>query len=304
MAKEKPLNAIIDREIARALVKSNHSETNDLLIDLVNYGSNLIARAFDQSSKNLSDSIIIGHFTKSAVAALDSIQIGFCEGSYLTIKLASRALLEISFQLEWVLKSDTEKRSKQFYVSLLRRKKRLNRLYTGSDSASQELFTQFRNRGFNDPNTLLSSKISEISEQNNAIDNILSKPEYDQINQDFDSVQTRNFDKNWYSLYGGPNTIRQLAKRLDKMVEYDVMYSSYSQYMHSSHFEKNVSFDSESIIFENIRDVENSLLDINFSCSMIFRVYRMITQKYLPSESEQFSLKYIQDWRDSYQKTK
>ena len=74
--------------------------------------------------------------------------------------------------------------------------------------------------------------------------------------------------------------------------------------MHSSHFEKNITFENNSVIFENIRSVENILPDLNFACSLIFRVYKWITQKYLPSEATQFSMKYIQDWREQYHKLK
>lgn len=304
MGKEKPLDSIIDREIAIELVNSTYSETNELLIDLVNYGSNLIARAFDRSPKNLSDIIVIGHFAKSAIAAFDSIQIGFKNASYINVKLSTRALLELSFQLEWLLERDSDKRAKQFYVSLLRKKKMLNELYMGNSSGSNDLFTSFTNRGFNDPTTYLNSYVNLVNNQNNSIDTILAKSEYSNINQEFDRTGRNNYDVNWYSIFGGPSSIRQLANSINRMVEYQVFYSSYSQFMHSSHFEKNVTFEDRKVIFENIRSVENILPDLNFACSLIFRVYRWITLKYLPSESQQFGMKYLQDWREQYHKLK
>jgi hypothetical protein len=304
MAKEKALDSIIDRDIAKASAKEAYAETNELLIDLVNYGSNLIARAFDQSTKKLPDIIIIGHFAKSAISALDSIQIGFNEASYLSVKLAIRALLEASFQLEWLLQGDTEKRAKQFHVSLLRQKKLTNDLYMGSLPGSKQLFTSFTNRGFSDPAASLGSLAAAVTHQNNAIDNALSSPEYLAINQEFQRTAQNDFDKHWYSLFGGPRSIKQLADSINKTVEYKVFYSNYSQFMHSSHFETNITFEDTSVVFENIRNLDNILPDLNFACSLIFRVYRWITQKYLPSEEQQFSLKYIQDWRERYHELK
>lgn len=302
MAKEKPLESIIDREIAIAIVNSSFSETNEFLIDLVNYGSNLIARAFDRSPKNLSDIIVIGHFTKSAIAAIDSIQIGFENASYINVKLSTRALLELSFQLEWLLERNSNQRAKQFYVSLLRKKKMLNELYMGNSSGSNDLFTSFTNRGFSDPTSYLNSYVNLVNNQNNSIDDILAKPEYSNINQEFDRTARNNYDVNWYSIFCGPSSIRQLAISINKNVEYQVFYSSYSQFMHSSHFEKNITFEDSKVIFEKIRSVENILPDLNFACSLIFRIYRWITLKYLPSELQQFGKKYSQDWREEYHK--
>ena len=57
--KEKEFKLILDREKNENDVVQNFSKHIDFLIDLTNYGSNLIPRAYDSSKKKLEDIVVL-----------------------------------------------------------------------------------------------------------------------------------------------------------------------------------------------------------------------------------------------------
>ena len=121
--KEKEFKQIIDREKHKKDARQIFSKQIDLLVDLVNYGSNLIIRAYDSSKKKLEDAIVIGVLLKQVVAMIDATEILLCHGSPQSADIQLRSALEASLYIDWMLKSELQKKAKYYYISNLRNMK-------------------------------------------------------------------------------------------------------------------------------------------------------------------------------------
>ena len=73
--KEKELEKLLYREKSGIETSQIFSKQIEALIDMVNYGSNLIARAYDSSNKGLEDIIVIAVLLKQVVSMLDAIEV-------------------------------------------------------------------------------------------------------------------------------------------------------------------------------------------------------------------------------------
>jgi len=118
--KEKEFRQIIDREKHKQDARQIFHKQIELLVDLVNYGSNLMVRAYDSSKKKLEDVIVIGVLLKQVISMMDATEILASHGSPQPAFLQARSAFEASIYIDWILKSEAEKKAKYYYVSNLR----------------------------------------------------------------------------------------------------------------------------------------------------------------------------------------
>lgn len=108
---ENPHKGLLDDEAATAFVSKQLNTWTALLRDLANYGSNLIPRAFNSSGKSLGDAVVIGILLRQVVAMVDAIEILLCRSAVHASALQLRAMFEAAVYLEWMLKSDLERKA-------------------------------------------------------------------------------------------------------------------------------------------------------------------------------------------------
>ncbi len=121
---ESEFRALLDRAKAVSDVKSAFAEQVALVRDLTNYGSNLIIRCFTLSSnKELKDLVILGVLLRQVVVMLDGVEILISNGAVYAAGLQARALFEASVYIDWILKSETEKKAVFYYVHNVRRQR-------------------------------------------------------------------------------------------------------------------------------------------------------------------------------------
>ena len=140
----------------------------------------------------------------------------------------------------------------------------------------------------------------DAKQQADAIDELLGKEPYAEINQNFERLKgRRKFDVPWYKP-DGPNSVADMARKVDHGAEYEVFYSQYSQIMHASAQLDNVKFKANSVIFEPIRKLDRLKTLLNVGIGFSIRAYQRILKQYRPEELPNFSKKYSQEWRDAF----
>ena len=95
----------------------------DLLNELVNYGTNLLVRAFTSSDRDLKAICVLFVQLRQFLMHLDGIAILLAADNCGTADLQLRSLLETAHTIEWVLASDTEAKINYLYVANLRRRR-------------------------------------------------------------------------------------------------------------------------------------------------------------------------------------
>jgi hypothetical protein len=289
---------LLDRETIDRFVNEKLSPTITLLREIVDYGVHLLNKCGHQGG-SLSDLVITGHFFKHAVTMLDAVEIQLSRGAVFAAGVSARSMLEAYLYLEWLLKSDTEKRARQFYVWHLRQK----RSWTRRAIPGTSEYNRFQKHLdiLSDMKDTAKRKAIEASarKQDEDLVSILTNQKNKPINDEFDKLKKKHFDVAWYCP-GGPNSIADMASRLNLESEYEFFYSQFSDITHVGAFDKHVKFDGKAVIFEPLRSPESIDTVVNVVASLAFRLFRLIINKYFPKEIKTFTHNYISQWRTPF----
>ena len=298
--KEKPLLGILNREEAHALVTVHYEKQTALLRDLADYGSNLVVRAFESSTKKMAEVVVCGVLLKQVVAMIDATEVLLSAGCGLAAFLPARAAFEASIYADWILKEDSERRATRYVVGNYR-DERLWATRAIPGTIEEQAMTRVTELlGYN-----LHAKRPEVAPEAAKrlaeINRILEQQDLKNIDQEYDKARgKRPRDPEWYQL-DGLASIRQVAERVGRLPEYEFFYSRGSQVTHTGSYKDHVRFVSQQIRFVPIRHLADVNMLLNFTCSIAIGAYQKIVERYRPGEIPAFSKKYIEDWRDPYQ---
>lgn len=302
--KEKELKLLLDREIAVAEVRDIYSKHIEVLVDMINYGSNLIARAFDSSKKKMEDIIVIVVLLKHIVSMIDAIQVLASQGIVNPAYPALRSAFEASLYIDWILKSDARKKAEYYYVSNLRNIKlwTLRYLHGTKENIDYSRFID-EIRDYLEPQILTKEQEFDAKNQVKEIDRILNQKGFSEINNEFEKQMNKKtgIDKSWYKLLG-INSIMKLAQNLNRLTEYSLYYSRGSEFTHVASYRNHVKFKDGKISFIPIRYLEDMQSILQGAMSICITSYISIINHYRYGERKNLGLKYKNDWRDLYQK--
>jgi hypothetical protein len=145
-------------------------------------------------------------------------------------------------------------------------------------------------------------KLQEAQAQAKQIDDLLLQDGYRPINGEFDKLRRkskRSYDLPWYRPWG-PNSIGDMAGKLNRSSEYKMFYARFSAITHSGAFQEHVQFEDDKLIFHPIRYLKEMKTIISFSVSTALGIYRSILAHYRFGELENFKLKYLNEWKERF----
>lgn len=295
---EKPHHIILDRYTSKVHIEEHFADTMKLVREIANYGSNLIPRCYVSSDRKIIDVVIIGALLKHALTMLDAIEILVSQGAVFAAFVQLRSLFETRLYIAWILKEDTDRRSKQYFVY----HKRDEILWVKRSIPGTPEHQKFHGAC----KELLSDKAviseEEAKAQLEDIERILDGKDLREVNAEFDrlKVPDKNFDKSWYTPWG-PSSISDMANRLALDGEYIMFYSMLSKATHGEAFSQHVFIDGKTLHFGSIRNLENIGMVLNLCITYAITIYQMILEKYRPGELDAFRRKYIKEWRSRFQ---
>lgn len=290
---------ILDREEPPQQAKQYLSESFELLKEISNYGARLVIRMFSISERKTKDIVILAILLKHSVAMLDALEILLSQGATIASQLPLRTMFETSLYIDWILKKDTEKRALQYYVWHLRKKKRTNLSIFKGTKENLDFIQTLKDTPLEKVLPNLKIEQSEVKRQNDEIDKLLTSKKYQTINSEFNRLQKKKHDVAWYKPWG-VNSISEMAGKLNRKAEYNIFYSHLSEITHSHSINQHISFQGDKLIFENVRNLQGIDTIIRYGVTIAFKIYRRILETYSPDEQQNFSRKYIEEWRKRF----
>jgi hypothetical protein len=299
--KEKEFKKIIDRERQEKDAKTYFSAHIELLEDIVNYGSNLVPRAFDSSKKKLKDVIVVLVLFKHVLSMVDGVEILISKGACTQAMLQARSAFEASLYIDWILKSDSNKKAKYYYASNLRQQ-RLWALRFKSGTQEQETFSrQFEDMEKYIETDDMSETQKRVEEELSRIETFFNKPEWTTINNEFESRRNRRTGAEafWYRLLG-VNSIRKLAEEVNRLGEYDMFYSRGSEVTHTASYRDHIRFGKGTVVYESIRNLKDMQFVLRFTTNTAISTFVSVLKEYRYGEMTSFKRKYLSDWRAAF----
>lgn len=290
--------AILDRREAESNVATYFADEIRVLSELADYGTHLIPRCWTASNRDVADTMLLLVLLKQAVGFLDAGQILLGEGAVGPSYLQLRGLFEVSVYLHWILKCDTVRRARAYYVANLR-KERLwaHRAQKGSPAA-KALRSDFKGlpglNPFKERQKEVAARIAELDER-------LRRADLRQMNAAFDRRRgKRPFDPEWYGVLfpkKGRPSLYTLAKQLHRRAEYRLIYEQGSEMMHSSRMGPHIHVTPTGVRIRPLRELTDFPLIGQLFMGQAVALYKAILSRYRSAETENFARKYAEAWR-------
>lgn len=288
-----PNKSIFKRENAIVNVNLILKKKINIAIEVRNYGSNLIFKAYKNSEHELLDSVLILNFLLRSVNLLDSIVVLAKEGCHSTVPYFIRGIIENSFYIEWLLAKNSQKRTEYFYTYIL---------YEELQSNS---FAKDNPKGFIenlDAEDLLLTKDFEsfFDSRENPVEKIKNH-----LKTHFPNHYKRlkdNVPAKWYSVNKNINSLEDIAREIDRKAEYKIFYRNYSKSIHSTNIRENLKVTKRGGEVTPTRAMGNLDNDLKNTLLFCIRIYRRIIQEYLPDKEDEFNQIYINRWREYFNK--
>lgn len=301
---ETPLTAILNREEATKHAQDNFADQIALLRDLANYGSNLVARAYNSSEKDLPSIVACGVLLKQVVAMIDAVYLLVTAGTVHAAFLPARAAFEASIYLDWLLFSDTQRKATAYVVSNYRDERLwIARVTKGTVEAA--IFDALSKSVGLDIHARRPTLAADAAKRLSEINRILAQNDLAGMDKEFNQAkgQKRKYDPEWYQLCGA-KSIREVAKQVGRLIEYEYFYSKGSQVTHTASYKDHIRITGRQVQFKPIRNLEEIDTLLNFIINISLRSFENTLKYYRPRELQAFRTKYINDWRKPFLSTK
>lgn len=301
MLPDRPFKGILDRQESAKHVKEHFQETVALLREIIDYGTHLIPRCYTTAEKkDLPAAIVLGTLLKHAIAMLDAIEILVSQGVVFSAYLPARGLFETYLFVHWILKEDTERRVKQYYVWHLRQELKWAKRGVVGSQDQEDFFSAVGEfaKVFSED---IKSKQTDIQKQIESIEKLLNSDEYKELNQDFERLKSKKtgLDVDWFRPEG-PSTRYKMARDLGLGAQYTVFYNQYSEVMHATATKEHIRFEDETLTFIPIRNLEGIKTLLQPVITYTLAIYRAVLTHFRPGELGNFARKYAAEWRQRF----
>jgi hypothetical protein len=284
---------LLDRHGAIAMA-ANFQDAIDLVNELLNYGTNLVVRAFASSNRHLKAICVLFVQLRQFLTHLDGVSVLLATGNCRTADLQLRSLLEGAHLIEWALAKDTEAKIQHLYVANLRRRREWDNSVIGGTPEFAKHFNVTAGL------KITPEDLKEVKCESAQIDALLSKSPFDTVNAKFTAnYSQKGFDEPWYKVYGAAS-IRSIADELGRLKEYTYIYSVLSGVTHGTDIWKNVFFGTGRVEISPLRELQHLPRVVQLAATLALRVYQLILSEFRSGEEENFNRKYVNEWRERF----
>lgn len=285
--REMPTNSFqpfLERDFAKVSAKPIIDVASPLLIEVVNHATQACRRcdvragqdaASGQSGEHLSPLMLYMHIIEMA-DGLEVLVSNSCSGPAVPFL---RSMLEALLSLEYMFQEDYKRRSLCWLCSYIHKRIEGYELLDSTTNRGKELRKVLKKEGSYGSGGYSSSSIRA------RLQKVLAS-ELATIEQEYKSQKkAQNRNPHWYSLFGGPKNLRDLAAKVSKVGYYDLLYRGWSSIMHVTDASRFLGKTSEGApAFHQMRYPENlkdyTWLGVNF----VVISTAMIIQRFRPGE--------------------
>lgn len=215
--------------------------------------------------------------------------------------LQLRALFEVSVYIAWIIRRDTNRRARAYYVANLRRRLEwAKRARPGTDEFKR-FSRDHRSMRIRNP---LKDRQKEVVEEIGNVERRLAKADFRRMNGAFARRRgKRSYDPDWYAVLFRKNkrpSLYTLAKQVDHRAQYRLIYEQGSEMMHSSRLDPHVRVEANAMRIRSLRELTDFGQVAQLLMGEAMSTYLLVLRRYRPNEADNFAKKYVESWRTAY----
>jgi len=257
----KPLESILWREFSKKEMKEVISIASPLLIEVVNYGTNLLARCHDSSKAEPDVDIALISLYHHMLEMTDGIQVLVSQGSWIAAIPALRSSFEAFISMGFILEpsGDYVQRGLCWCWGYLHNEIEKHSGYLPTTIQGQNFHDKLKGE-FRVELEPLADK--EAQERIDLAQKILAETKYHPIEAEYQRLKGGKTRKSieWYSLFSGIQNLRELSIHLKLESLYILLYKEWSEISHAKNFHSMTKDSKGNLVFERIRNPSQSNL--------------------------------------------
>jgi uncharacterized protein DUF5677 len=281
---------LFDPEYTKAQLRPFLEIAMPLLNEVLAYGLALFARCSIRPEGDDENLVILLNF-RLFLELLDSIIIQFAECAPAPAALQLRAMFETLLTLQYVVQ-DRDKTRSRALAYLYRVELQRKHFYLSQNPNTAE-GKAVRQAIADDPfsKQWKPADTPDSAKRVKEIDALLDRPPFKEIGEESERTKRqRGRRPTWYSLYGGPRNIGELAQLMKRGAAYEFLYREWSERGHSSDaIDRILTNNADGPAARSLRDPTEFNSSIDFAIDFAIEAARLFMRYYRPHEELGFT---------------
>lgn len=273
------LKKVLDRDLAKASVSDLADLISPLLREVVNHATYAFVRC--QQDVTGEEGVDFPAFIlyRHVIELTDAVEVLLADSCVPPAIPLLRSSLESSLGLEYILSgspSEFRRRARSWLCVYTHKRLGLYDLVEPDREIPRK-----RRKG----ESIRGSVKAGVAKAN--LEKALTEPDMEPIEQEYQTIcNGRRKDPAWYSLFGGPNNLRELAKHLGQEKHYTHLYKFWSTYSHGGDASTGFSKSSSGgVAFKVLRSPEMLLPLAHLAVLFQLHATRLVVEKFRPGEN-------------------
>lgn len=277
-----PHQDVLYRELSQIQANELNQVISPLLQEVINFATNVFIRCMSYSESEENTDLAPFALYRHIMELADGVEVLLASACPVPAIPLLRSTFEALLSLEYITEDSDlyERRSLTWLASYVRKRLSMYESLVVSTSRGQQFLESIEQ-----DRTITDFPMPPPEQVESAIENLhqlLSRDQFTEIQSQFASEGA--FTR-WYSLFGGPNNLRDLARHLNLHAQYDVLYRQWSLATHAQDFSPflGTGIDGERGI-RGLRDVEPTKEVATFAVTFLLNATRLLINKFHPGE--------------------
>ncbi|MCQ6277583.1 hypothetical protein JMM81_22275 [Bacillus sp. V3B] len=278
-----------DKEIQKILNRMGR-----LLDEVVNFGSHVLDICRETYNFTEYETPIATTYTEY-LSLLDGITVLIKKGTGDPIKPLLRSMLEMKFNIEYLLDEEEKKGVLAYQVAHAQKKIANWKLVDPTTQQGKEFLKKTSDLGMDPSKFKPKENIARLERG-------LSKGKYKEVNEEWKRTKKEMGRRpSWYSLYNGPRGIIDLAKHLGQENYYEIIYRNLSRFLHGgSALDRITNFEEGFGVNPGIRRLEELPQHLNFAVVFALEIYHKMIKKYNPNKAVEYAQWYVDNIQNEF----
>ena len=297
----KQFEPLLYRELRKVEAKKIIEIASPLLQEEINYATNAFQRCQESAVGAAADEplpMLASYY--HVIGMTDGIEVLISQSCAVPAIPLLRSSFEALLTIEYILEGDYQRRAFAWLVCYVHNRLSQYEMLDPSHQKGKEFLVTFAVDSVSKYMKLPSFPNLAKAIQN--LQSLLNNPNYKVADCEYQRLKSKRKRKpNWYSLFGGPSNLRDLAKHLNWGAQYDILYRSWSSIAHVDDLSQFITQTKRgSPAFHPIRNHEELKLFSVIASSFILHATMKMIGKFRPGENASVGRWYVKEARKQH----
>ena len=301
---------LLDVTFGEETAKREYGAQIAMARDMAEYARQAILRLFEVSEHGTADVILLLMLFRQALAMFDGVTECLRGCAVHAAKAPLRALFEADLQFHWLTQRGTEEHFLRYHVAELRTERAWNKTAIPRTQQQRTFMDAMQPWAGQGAVPQVVGSPESAAKRNGEINRLLNTSKYRKANSLFASVARGRMkrqrkrrqwapgseDISWYRV-ASPWSLRNMARDLERLSHYDVIYRMCSDVVHGGGLHRQVAFQDGKVRALSIRSPEGFPEFFRLGVMLMFNTIDTAIRKYRPTDLTGLARTYRDEWR-------